>query len=77
MVSFNISVGVARWPEPNAGRCAVMSVEASLGPDFFRSFCIKAKRTKEKLGANTLEVLVSHPTQQVLRLAGFITTQLN
>jgi hypothetical protein len=36
-----------------------MSGEASLGLDFFRSFCIKAKRTKEKLSANTAEVLVS------------------
>jgi hypothetical protein len=38
-------------------------VEAYLALDFFRSFCIKAKRTKEKLGANTFEVLVSQPSQ--------------
>jgi len=57
----------ARWPEPNARWCVGMSREASLGLDFFRSFCITvfhpaqagAKRTKEKLGANTFEVLVS------------------
>lgn len=48
----------ARWPEPNVGWC-VGSVEAYLALDFFRSFCIKAKRTKEKEGANTFEVLVS------------------
>ena len=49
----------ARWPEPNAGWCDGMCVEAYLALDFFRSFCIKAKRTKEKLGANTAEVPVS------------------
>jgi hypothetical protein len=50
----------ARWPEPNAGWRDGMCVEAYLALDFFRSFCIKAKRTKEKLGANTFEVLVSY-----------------
>lgn len=49
-----------RWPEPNAGWCAGMCEEAYLALDFFRSFCIKAKRTKEKLGANTFEVLMSY-----------------
>jgi hypothetical protein len=49
----------ARWPGPKAGWRVGMWAEASLGLDFFRSFCIKAKRTEEKLGANTFEVLVS------------------
>jgi len=31
--------------------------EASSGLDFFRSFCIKAKRTKENIHAKTFEVL--------------------
>jgi hypothetical protein len=39
----------ARWPEPNAGWCDGMRGEAYLALDFFRSFCIKAKRTKEKV----------------------------
>lgn len=54
-----LSNNAARWPEPNAGWRVGMCVEAYLALDFFRSFCIKAKRTKEKLGANTFEVLVS------------------
>jgi hypothetical protein len=47
-----------------------MCVEAYLALDFFRSFCIKAKRTKEKLSTNTFKVLVSQPTQGY-GLAGF------
>jgi hypothetical protein len=65
----------ARWPEPNAGWRDGMCVEAYLALDFFRSFCIKAKRTKEKIrcacltsGGNTFEVLVSfgEPNELIL-----------
>jgi len=52
---------------PKGGVVRGMWVEASLGLDLFRSFCIKAKRTKEKsgvacptTGGNTFEVLVSY-----------------
>jgi hypothetical protein len=54
-----------------------MCVEAYLALDFFRSFCIKAKRTKEKLGANTFEVLVSYGEPNEPNPVSFITTQLN
>jgi len=58
--------------------CAAASDrQAYLALDFFRSFCIKAKRTKRKIrcacptsGGNTFEVLVSQPTQG-FGLAGF------
>lgn len=55
----------ARWPEPNAGWRDGMCEEAYLALDFFRSFCIKAKRTKEKYNANTFEVLVSYANKNL------------
>jgi hypothetical protein len=39
---------LARWPEPNAGWRVGMRGEAYLALDFFRSFCIKAKRTEQE-----------------------------
>ena len=55
-----IMVTAVRWPEPNAGWCVGMCVEAYLALDLFRSFCIQAKKRKEKKCEHLRERWIKH-----------------
>jgi len=53
-------VTAVRWPEPNAGWSVGMCVEAYLALDLFRSFCIQAKKRKEKKCEHLRERWIKH-----------------